>query len=195
MNTDLSGLPANLPAPIDDGAAAHLEGQRLPSTVFPATNGDQVNMSTLLGRWVIYVFPMTGRPGTALPDGWDEIPGARGCTPQSCSFRDHHDELKALNTGVYGLSTQPTEYQIEARERLHLPFELLSDSALAIKAELQLPTFSVAGMELLKRLTLVVENGVIQKVFYPVFPPDRNAADVLDWLRNHENRLDREYRQ
>jgi peroxiredoxin len=135
---------------------------------------------------------MTGRPGTALPNGWDEIPGARGCTPKSCSFRDHYNELKALNTGVYGLSTQPTEYQMEARDRLHLPFELLSDSALALKADLQLPSFSAAGVELLKRLTLVVENGIILKVFYPIIPLDRNAADVLDWLRNRENRQDPE---
>ena len=188
MNQNLSDLPANLPAPIDDGAAAHLEGAKLPAVVIQATNGDQVNLSALSGRWVIYVYPMTGRPGTALPDGWDEIPGARGCTPQSCSFRDHHEELKTLNTGVYGLSTQTTDYQIEARDRLHLPFELLSDNSLALKAQLRLPTFTAAGMELFKRLTLIVENGTIQKVFYPVFPPDRNADDVLAWLRNRENR-------
>jgi len=188
MNTNLSDLPENLPAPIDDGAAAHLEGEKLPAVVFTATNGDQVNLSALSGRWVIYVYPMTGRPGAALPEGWDEIPGARGCTPQSCSFRDHHDELKALNTGVYGLSTQATDYQIEARDRLHLPFELLSDSSLALKAELSLPTFTAAGMELFKRLTLIAEHGTIQKVFYPVFPPDRNAVDVLAWLRHRENR-------
>ena len=188
MNQNLSDLPANLPAPTDDGAAAHLQGEKLPAVVLTATNGDRVNLSALSGCWVIYVYPMTGRPGTALPDGWNEIPGARGCTPQSCSFRDHHDELKALNTRVYGLSAQPTDYQIEARDRLHLPFELLSDSALVLKAELKLPTFTAAGMELFKRLTLVVENGTIRKVFYPVFPPDRNADDVLAWLRSRENR-------
>jgi peroxiredoxin len=131
---------------------------------------------------------MTGRPGTALPDGWDEILGARGCTPQSCGFRDHHAELKELNTGVFGLSAQPMEYQMEARDRLHLPFELLSDPSLVLKAELHLPTFAVAGMELFKRLALVVEDGTIRKVFYPVFPPGRNADDVLKLLRNRINR-------
>lgn len=191
MNTNLSNLPTHLPAPIDDGAAAHLEGAKLPDLVLPATNGNQVNLSALSGYWVIYVYPMTGRPGRSLPDGWDEIPGARGCTPQSCGFRDHHNELKALNTGVYGLSAQATDDQTEARDRLHLPYELLSDSSMALKANLKLPTFTAAGMELFKRLTLVAESGTIQKVFYPVFPPDRNAADVLAWLHSRENRENR----
>jgi peroxiredoxin len=126
---------------------------------------------------------MTGRPGVPLPDGWDGIPGARGCTPQSCSFRDHYTELKALRTGVFGLSSQRSEYQREARDRLHLPFELLSDSGLQLKDALRLPTFTVAGMELFKRLTLVTRDGHIEKVFYPVFPPDQNADEVLTWLR------------
>jgi peroxiredoxin len=126
---------------------------------------------------------MTGRPGVPLPDGWDGIPGARGCTPQSCSFRDHYAELKALHTGVFGLSTQSSAYQREARDRLHLPFELLSDSGLQLKDALRLPTFTFAGIELFKRLTLVTRDGHIEKVFYPVFPPDQNANEVLTWLR------------
>ncbi len=155
----------------------------LPAVVLPATDGASVDLSRIAGRVVIYVYPMTGRPGRALPEGWDGIPGARGCTPQSCAFRDHYAELKALNTAVFGLSTQDTDYQKEARDRLHLPFELLSDSAHRLKELLRLPTFAVAGMELYKRLTLVADDGRISKVFYPVFPPDRNAGDVLAWLR------------
>lgn len=183
MRTNLPRLPANLPVPIDDGAASHLEGVPLPNLSLLSTDGATINLADLEGRWVIYVYPMTGRPDIALPDGWDEIPGARGCTPQSCGFRDHHAELKALDTGVLGLSAQITEYQREARDRLHLPFQLVSDSSLQLKSALRLPTFTVAGMELFKRLTLIVEQGSIRKVFYPVFPPDRNADEVLAWLR------------
>jgi peroxiredoxin len=156
---------------------------RLPKGSLPATNGANVDLAAIPGRVVIYVYPMTGRPGVPLPDGWDGIPGARGCTPQSCSFRDHHSELKALNASVFGLSTQTTEYQREARDRLHLPFELLGDTGLRLKQLLRLPTFVVADVEMYKRLTIIVENGWIRKVFYPVFPPDQNANDVLAWLR------------
>lgn len=156
----------------------------LPAVVLPATDGASVDLSRIPGRAVIYVYPMTGRPGRALPEGWDGIPGARGCTPQSCAFRDHYAELQSLNTAVFGLSTQDTDYQREARERLHLPFQLLSDSGLRLKELLRLPTFLVEGMELYKRLTLAAESGRIAKVFYPVFPPDRNASDVLAWLRS-----------
>jgi peroxiredoxin len=145
MNTNLSQLPADLPVPIDDGAAAHLEGTHLPSLVLLSTDGAKVDLGQLPGRWVIYLYPMTGRPDRALPDGWDQIPGARGCTPQSCSFRDHFAELKILGTSVFGLSVQTQEYQTEARDRLHLPFQLLSDSALELKRLLRLPTFTVAG--------------------------------------------------
>jgi peroxiredoxin len=185
MSTNLSELPKDLPRPIDDGAASHLQGTSLPKLVLPATNYANIDLAAIAGHFVIYIYPMTGRPGVPLPDGWDDIPGARGCTPQSCSFRDHYSELKTLNISVFGLSAQTTEYQKEARDRLHLPFELLSDSGHRLKQLLRLPTFVVADMELYKRLTLVVENGRIQKVFYPVFPPDQNAGDVLAWLRQN----------
>lgn len=185
MSTSLSQLPKDLPVPVDDGAASHLEGSLLPNLTLVNTDGSGVNMAELCGRWVIYVYPMTGRPDIPLPDGWDGIPGARGCTPQSCSFRDHYEELQALHTGVFGLSVQTTEYQREARDRLHLPFHLLSDSTMQLKGKMRLPTLAVAGMELFKRLTLITNDGRIEKVFYPVFPPDQNADDVLVWLRKN----------
>ena len=185
MNTNPYELPKDLPRPADDGAAAHLPGMGLPALVLPATDGTNVDLAALPGRVVIYVYPMTGRPGVPLPEGWDGIPGAKGCTPQSCGFRDHYAELKSLNARVFGLSAQTTEYQKEARDRLQLPFELLSDSTMRLKQALHLPTFTVAGMELFRRLTLVVENGRIRKVFYPVFPPDRNVEEVLAWLRHN----------
>ena len=185
MSTNLSELPKDLPRPVDDGAASHLPGVKLPKVALATTNGATVDLSAIPGRFVLYVYPMTGRPGVPLPDGWDGIPGARGCTPQSCSFRDHYAELKSLNASVFGLSAQTTDYQREARDRLHLPFELLSDSGHRLKQLLRLPTFNVADMELYKRLALIVENGQIKKVFYPVFPPDQNAADVLAWLRQN----------
>jgi peroxiredoxin len=183
MNNNLSELPKDLPRPVDDGAASHLPGTPLPNLVLPATNGENLDLAALPGHVVIYIYPMTGRPGAPLPDGWDGIPGARGCTPQSCGFRDHYSDLKKLNTSVFGLSAQTTDYQKEARERLHLPFELLSDSRFHLKQSLGLPTFTVGGMEFYRRLTLVVEDGYILKVFYPVFPPDQNAGEVLAWLR------------
>ena len=185
MSTNLSELPKDLPRPVDDGAASHLQGMKLPKIALMATNGATVDLGGIPGRFVLYVYPMTGRPGVPLPDGWDGIPGARGCTPQSCSFRDHYSELKSLNASVFGLSTQTTDYQKEARDRLHLPFELLSDSGYRLKQLVRLPTFSVADMELYKRLALIVEHGQIRKVFYPVFPPDKNAADVVAWLRQN----------
>lgn len=185
MTTDLSEVPKDLPVPPDDGAASHLEGTRLPGLVLPSTDGGGVHLAGQMGRFVLYIYPMTGRPDVPLPDGWNAIPGARGCTPQACSFRDHYAELKSLNTSVFGLSAQTTEYQREARDRLHLPFQLLSDRCLQLKRLLRLPTFTAGGMELYRRLTLIVEDGRIVKVFYPVFPPDRNADDVLAWLRSH----------
>ena len=185
MSANYSELPKDLPRPVDDGAASHLQGMKLPGVALRATDGTSVNLGAIPGRVAIYVYPMTGRPGVALPNGWNEIPGARGCTPQSCAFRDHHSELKALNTAVFGLSVQTTDYQKEARDRLHLPFELLSDSELRLKKLLRLPTFTVDGMELYKRMALIALDGAIEKVFYPVFPPDRNAGDVLAWLRQN----------
>ena len=176
-------LPSDLPVPQDDGACDHLTGMRLPSVALPATNGEHVDLSTLPGRTVIYCYPRTGRPDRNPPDGWNAIPGARGCTPQSCAFRDHYTELLALDVdAVYGLSTQDSDYQREAVERLHLPFALLSDEHLAFGRALNLPTFEVDGVKLLKRLTLIVHQGDIERVFYPVFQPDANAPDVIHWL-------------
>jgi peroxiredoxin len=177
-------LPADLPAPVDDGGARHLVGMSWPDLALPATDGASINLSRTRGRTIVYAYPRTGRPGQALPAGWDAIPGARGCTPQSCGFRDHFAELAGLGVKhLYGLSTQDGDYQREVAQRLHLPFALLSDARLAVQRALNLPTFEVDGMTLLKRLTLVVDDGVISKVFYPVFPPDRSAADVIAWLR------------
>ena len=169
--------------PQDDGAARHLAGITLPDIDLSATDATAINLSKLKGRSVVYVYPRTGRPGQTLPTGWDDIPGARGCTPQSCSFRDHFAELKGLGVDrVYGLSTQDTAYQREAVERLHLPFALLSDEKLAFAKALKLPTFEVEGVTLLKRVTLIIHGGVIEHVFYPVFPPDSNAPAVINWL-------------
>jgi peroxiredoxin len=185
---NLHALPPDLPVPTDDGAAAHLPGLRLPSVSLPATDGGTVDLSSLPGRTVVYIYPRTGRPDQEVPAGWNEIPGARGCTPQSCAFRDHYAELRALGARVFGLSTQDTAYQREAVDRLHLPFPLLSDEQLAFAAALRLPTFqvdSLPGQTLLKRLTLILRDGRIEHVFYPVFPPDQNAADVLAWLTAH----------
>jgi len=176
-------LPRDLPVPQDDGACAHLTGMRLPRISLASTAGGSVDLTALAGRIVVYIYPRTGRPDQALPTGWNAIPGARGCTPQSCAFRDHFEELKRAGAAqVYGLSTQDTAYQREAAERLHLPFALLSDEKLAFADALKLPTFEVDGMRLIKRLALILRDGTIEKVFYPVFPPDRNAGDVLDWL-------------
>ncbi len=183
---NLNELPNNLPVPVDDGACDHLGGLRLPEISLPATTGALVNLAQLSGITVIYCYPRTGNPQQEQPEGWDLIPGARGCTPQSCAFRDHYQELQSAGVRqVFGLSTQTTAYQQEAVERLHLPFALLSDAELAFTHALQLPTFEVAGMTLLKRLTLVLVDGQIVKVFYPVFPPDQNAAMVLTWLSEH----------
>lgn len=172
-----------IPAPVDDGAARHLLRARVPPIPLAATDGREVDLSALSGRVVVYAYPRTGTPDHANPEGWDMIPGARGCTPQSCAFRDHYAELAALGVArLFGLSTQDTIYQREVAERLHLPFPLLSDADLKLTRAMLLPTFEVAGMTLLKRLTLVIRDGAVEQVFYPVFPPDRNAADVMAWL-------------
>ena len=181
---DPTKLPAGLPVPIDDGAARHLAGVRLPDVTLPATTGPAVTLSKLKGVTVVYVYPRTGVPGVDAPPGWDEIPGARGCTPQSCGFRDHFAELKALGVArVFGLSSQDTAYQREAAGRLHLPFPLLSDVELKLQSAIGLPTFFTSGMTLYKRMTLVLEDAAIVRVFYPVFPPDKNAEEVTAWLR------------
>jgi peroxiredoxin len=184
-------LPRNLPAPTDDGACDHLRGVRVPSVSLDSTAGGAVDLSSLNGRTVVYCYPRTGRPDHEVPRGWDEIPGARGCTPESCAFRDRHGEFAARGVRVYGLSTQTTEYQREAVARLHLPFALLSDSDLSLTHALRLPTFEFAwsfGAQpavLIKRLTLLLADGRIEHVFYPVFPPDGHAAEVLAWLAAH----------
>ena len=177
-------LPPGIPAPQDDGAARHLVGMTIPDLELPATEGAPVNLAKLKGRTVVYIYPRTGVPGIDPPEGWDQIPGARGCTPQSCSFRDHFGELKQLGVAqLYRLSTQDTAYQREAATRLHLPFPILSDEKLALTRALKLPTFAAAGMTLLKRMALVIDDGVIAKVFYPVFPPDKNAEEVIAWVQ------------
>lgn len=182
---DFGQLPPDLPVPDDDGACRHLPGRMLPGIALPTTDQATIDLSQVTGWLVLYCYPMTGRPGVDLPAGWDAIPGARGCTPQSCGFRDHHAELRQLDVQVYGLSTQTSAYQQEAVVRLHLPFPLLSDAELEFSDALNLPTFEVDGMRLNKRVTLIAREGVIQKHFYPVFPPDRNIDEVLDWLKTH----------
>jgi peroxiredoxin len=184
MATNPNVLPPNIPVPQDDGAARHLGGMKLPDIALPATSGPAVNLSMLNGRSLVYVYPRTGVPGVQNPEGWDQIPGARGCTPQSCSFRDHYGELKQFSVmHIFGLSTQDTAYQREAAERMHLPFPVLSDEKLELTKAMRLPTFTAAGMTLLKRMAWVVDDGIVTKVFYPVFPPDKNADVVLAWLQ------------
>ena len=182
---DVNVLPEGLPVPEDDGACAHLAGMPLPAVALRSPAGRDVALRALPGRTVVYVYPRTGRPDQEPPDGWNAFPGARGCTPQSCSFRDHKAELEALGARVFGLSTQDTDYQREAVERLHLPFELLSDASFAFVEALRLPTFALAGERFVKRVTLVLRDGMVEKVFYPVFPPDQNVLQVIAWLAEH----------
>ena len=179
---DLHALPPDLPVPVYDGACDHLPGMRLPSVPLPATTGELVDVSTLPGRTVVYCYPRTGEPDKDPPPGWDAIPGARGCTPQSCAYRDHRADLAALGARVFGLSTQDTAYQREVAARLRLPFPLLSDAELRFARALRLPTFELDGMTLIKRLTLIVKDGRIAHVFYAVFPPDADAGRVTAWL-------------
>ena len=185
---DMHALPEGLPVPLDDGACDHLPDLTLPSIALKATDGQQIDLSSLSGRTVVYAYPRTGRPDQPSSPAWDAIPGARGCTPQSCGFRDHYAQLRSLGaSAVFGLSTQTTDYQREAVERLHLLFPLLSDSSLEFTRALRLPTFEFEpyGSEpstLLKRMAFVIRDGRIEKVFYPVFPPDRNAQEVMAWL-------------
>lgn len=181
-------LPADLPVPADDGAADHLPGLRMPSLTLPATDGTDIDLGALgAGRTVIYCYPLTGRPGVDLPDGWDAIPGARGCTSETCDFRDHHDDMRATGVAqVRGLSSQDVEYQSEVVERLHLPFAMLSDPGFLLADALDMPTFAARGHpRLYSRLTLVVRRGRIEHVFYPIFPPNEHAQQVLQWLSRH----------
>lgn len=181
----LNNVPTDLPVPQDDGACNHLIGLSIPAVELQSTSGQLVNLANQTGWVVIYCYPMTGRPGRSIPDGWAAIPGAAGCTPQSCSFRDSYDEMKSVGAGVYGMSVQTAEDQLEAAQRLQLPYELLSDNAFSFAHTLGLPVFEAGGMRLLRRVTLIIRNGRVVKYFYPVFPPDKNASEVLAWLRAH----------
>jgi len=183
-SSELHSLPPNLPVPVDDGRAAHLPGTRVPSVVLLGTTGERIDLAAIAGRAVVFAFPRTGRPDAPplVPD-WDMIPGARGCTPQTCSFRDLAADFAARDTRVFGLSTQDPAYQHEMAERLHLPFPVLSDSDLALTHALRLPTLTVAGHVLIARLAWIQLDGVIEEVAYPVFPPDTNAADMLERVR------------
>ncbi|MEL7462136.1 MAG: peroxiredoxin [Pseudomonadota bacterium] len=176
---------STIPAPKDDGGADHLKGMSLPSVSLGSTGGGTVDLATLSGLTIVYIYPKTGQPGTDMPDGWDMIPGARGCTPQTCSFRDHMAELTQLGVDqLYGLSSQDTAYQAELKERSHLPFDILSDHAFTLTDALGLPTFEAAGERLIKRMSLAIRDAVIVDVIYPIFPPDQNAGLVIDWLKS-----------
>jgi peroxiredoxin len=180
---DIHSLPEDLPVPDNDGAADHLLGAAVPPIALEATTGASIRVDELEGRSVLFCYPRTGRPDEELPPGWNAIPGARGCTPEACGFRDAHAQFADLDVRVLALSTQPGDYQREMAERLHLPFPVLSDEALLLTKALRLPTFETSGWTLLKRLTLVIDDGRVRHVFYPVFPPDSHAAEVLSWLR------------
>ena len=184
--TNFHELPADLPVPLDDGLTVHLKGMKLPKVVMAATNGKMVEISSIKGKLVIYCYPLTGRPNVPLPEGWDQIPGARGCTPQSCAYRDHYQELQSLGAQLLGLSVQATDYQKEMAERLHLPFPVVSDANYEFQKALNMPTFLAGGMTLLKRVTLIANNGVIEAVHYPIFPSDSDAAWVVDYLKSHQ---------
>jgi peroxiredoxin len=179
--TDLYTLPDGLPAPEDDGAADHLPGLMVPSLVLESSQG-LVDVSSFT---VLYVYPRTGRPGVPSLPGWDAFPGARGCTPQSCAFRDHAAELAELGATVAGLSAQRLDDQVEFAERNHMPYPVIADPQLRLRDELRLPTFEIAGHTLYKRLAWIAREGRIAHVLYPVFPPDRNAGDVVEWLRRN----------
>jgi peroxiredoxin len=182
---NLLDLPTNLPVPENDGKTDHLVGMKLADIELTSTQGKRVNIGQINGKLVIFCYPRTGKPGVALPEGWDKIPGARGCTPQSCSFRDRYNELKQLGAELFGLSTQSTEYQQEMAERLHLPFEVLSDDEFKFSKAMKLPLFEVERMQLIKRITMIAIDGVIVTVHYPVFPSDGDAVWVVDWLHNN----------
>lgn len=184
--TDLNQLPDNLPIPEDDGAADHLIGRPIPHLSLLSTSGRTIALDELPSRTVLYIYPLTGRPDVELPDGWDTIPGARGCTTEACDFRDHYGDLiDGGAAAVVGLSSQDSDYQREVVDRLRLPYEMLSDTGLSLAEKLNLPTFQAGGLTLYKRLTLVIRDSAIEHVFYPIFPPNRHAQEVLAWLRSH----------
>ena len=185
---DPTKLPPDLPRPEDDGACDHLLDRPLHSLALPSTDGETFDIATSPGRWVVYCFPMAGQPGVPLPDGWNDIPGARGCTPQSMAFRDQYEDIRALHADVIGISTQTPDVQSEIASRLALPFPLLSDETLAFAKSLDLPTFDVDGKTMIKRLILIVTEGMIDHVIYPVFPPDKAAEEVIVWLLAHPRR-------
>ncbi len=182
MPQSYESLPENLPVPVDDGACDHLPGTPLPNLALNSTIADRINLAAVSGKSVIYCYPMTGVPGVALPDGWDNIPGARGCTPQSLAYKDRHDEILSLDAKVFGISAQSTDYQKEMAERLSLPFPVLSDEQLEFCTALRIPTFSVDGMQLMKRVTLIADDGKIEAVHYPVFPSDSDPQWAIDRL-------------
>jgi peroxiredoxin len=191
QSNSLMQIPANLPVPLDDGACDHLPGMQVPSLALRSTKGRMVNLAEIHNdanspRTIVYAYPRTGTPDKQVPSNWDAIPGARGCTPQSCSLRDHYKEVKGLGAEIFGLSTQTPEYQKEMAERLHLPFEVLSDADLKFTHALNLPTFTFDDMILIKRLTLVLKGGRIEKVFYPVFPPDKHGEQIVAWLKRKQ---------
>ena len=185
---DPTQLPSDLPRPEDDGACDHLIGRPLHAIAMPSTAGGTLDLATRAGRTVVYCFPRAGRPDVSLPEGWNDIPGARGCTPQSLAFRDQHDDIRALHADVVGISTQTPEDQAEIAERLNLPFPLLSDAEHRLARSLGLPMFEVEGMTMIRRLTLIVTEGIVDHVFYPVFPPDKAAEEVVVWLLAHPRR-------
>lgn len=186
MSKNLLQLPDDLPVPQDDGAMDHLANVQMPDIALPATSGGPVELAKLKRRTVVYAYPRTGVPDEpTFHEGWEQIPGARGCTPESCAFRDHHAELNEHGTDVFGLSTQDTAFQREAVKRLHLPFALLSDDRLELTRALKLPTFEVNGVTLMKRFTIIVRDRQVEHVFYPVFPPDGHAEQVLSWVREN----------
>lgn len=182
----LRSIPEDLPIPLNDGACEHLENMLLPDVSLWSTDDQEINLSRLSGWNVIFCYPMTGRPGFAIPEGWIQIPGAAGCTPQVCSYRENHPEFKRNGVGVYGISAQTPEAQKEAANRLELPYPLLSDAAYSLSSAIKLPLLEVGSLKLIKRLTLIFKDGVIKKCFYPVFPPDKNVVEVMTWLSENQ---------
>ena len=187
MINNLSKLPKNLPVPEDDGLASHLVGSKMPSVPLLSTSGEWIDLSKIEGWTMVYCYPLTGRPDESLPEGWDQIPGARGCTAEACAFSDYHQDFQHMGVTVFGVSTQASDYQSEMVNRLHLPFDVLSDSNLNLVNALKLPTMQVNNLTLIKRLTMIVHSSVIRHVNYPVFPPDQEPINVMSWLRVNAN--------